>query len=116
MQLDNRECSLCSIEGIPQAVKGHWIVVCGNAELCGGILADETEATPYVTQLETVNANLLEALEYGIAMTKPNENGEFPYLSRHIVETMNKSFYVFRHGKIEWHKHWKQAIEKAKGE
>ncbi len=39
-----------------------WIVICGNLGCTGNILADETEASPYVARLEAVNTELLEAL------------------------------------------------------
>ena len=51
-----------------RCMNGHdieplWIVICGNLGCTGNILADETEASPYVAALEAENANLLDALE-----------------------------------------------------
>jgi len=45
-----------------------------------------------VEELEAVNADLLEALQYGIDMTKPADNGEYPYRTRHTVENMHRTF------------------------
>ncbi len=38
------------------------------------------------------HAELLEALQYGIDMTKPADNGEYPYRTRHTVENMHRTF------------------------
>lgn len=52
MKLSERECNLCANEGREQE-GADWIVVCATSS-CGGILADETEANPYIALLEDV--------------------------------------------------------------
>jgi hypothetical protein len=48
---------------------------------------------------------LHEVLDYFISQTKPNENGEYPYLSRHTVKSLHESALVWKYGKKDWHKH-----------
>ena len=64
-----------------RCMNGHdvtplWIVICGKEGCTGNILADETEASPYVAQLETVNAELLEACEKLVAWDNGQEDDE----------------------------------------
>jgi len=69
-KLSERYCLNCDVAGRSQ-VGGEWIVVCKNATTgatdgrvdCGAILADETEASPYVTALEADNEALKQRVE-----------------------------------------------------
>ena len=78
--LSERKCSLCELEKREQP-ESVWIVACGHPE-CGEILVDETEATPYVAQLEAENARsrddlkrVLEiAIERGVSLGYEDED------------------------------------------
>ena len=49
-KLTERHCLLCEDDDEPQ-IGGVYMVVC-KRQTCGSILADETEANPYVASLE----------------------------------------------------------------
>ena len=65
MKLSERRC------GDKHDAKPLWILICGELGCGANILADEFEGSEYIAQLETINAELLEALEK-IADTSPN--------------------------------------------
>ena len=100
MNLSERHCLNCEVAGRSQA-GGEWIVVCKNATTnamdgsvdCGAILADKTEASPYVALLE---AKLTAMEQVVIQLYRENEPWADLYDDNEILEAGLESLAVLK--------------------